>query len=667
MSKRDDEIKKEFLTRYKNQWDRNQYFRDDYDENLKSYVGHRNPSDYPLAFNENFNRILPIIETLLSRFMDQIYQTSNIVSVKPRHSRDVERAKAVEGVLNFQMSNLNNIDTQGGSYLTLMKWFKNTLMFGKGITKAYWRKEERISPKRMALQEPEFDRLGNFQGMKTIDHVSQEWQTVYDGPYVETIHPKLFVPHVEYKDIQKMPAVFLVYSRSLDYVKRQSDKGIYKNLKDLSVEPQAGAGNEPTDSREAVIRSLEMESAALTEDEITNRKTKEIDILECYGKCILEDSSYTVGSGYKIKGREEEVIAHIGNYSALLSLQKNTYGMRPLFDMGAYLHPELYWDIGLIKLTRGIQEQVNNLGNLRMANAFMMINPMIKVDMNSDIDPEALKWKPFGIVPVESMDDVEPLIVPDTNSNLFMEQENFYKSTIQDLMGMYDYGMGQTPQRQERVGVVYGIQAMGEARAKLLLMSMDYLGLRPLLKYLMILNTFHLPSGFEYRIGASDGPQQFGNIFGEDIHSDFDFAARYTSMEPALGKQARSQQLVQMAGMWAENPWINQYQYTKLMMELMDIREAEYLLKNPQQFAQEQAEAQKAAMMAEQQTAQFETQGKIAKSQVDSQGRLTQGQQDNQGKLQIQGMKSITDLAIAGIEAETAKGIAREKPAKAAN
>jgi len=492
-------------------------------------------------------------------------------------------------------------------------------------------------------------------------------QTVYDGPYVETIHPKLFVPDIEYKDIQKMPAVFLVYTRSLDEVKKMADKGIYKNLKDLSVNPQGEASGEPRDSREAVIRSLEMEGAQLTEDEITSRKTVDIDILECYGKVILEDSSYTVGSGYKIKGREEEVIAHIGNYSALLSLQKNTYGMRPLFDMGCYMHPELYWDIGLVTLTKGIQEQVNNLANLRIANAMMMINPMIKVNMNADIDPKALVWKPFGIIPVEDSQDVEPMIVPDTNSNLFMEQENFYKSTIQDLMGMYDYGMGQTPQRQERVGVVYGIQAMGEARAKLLLMSMDYLGLRPLLKYLMILNTFHLPSGFEYRIGASDGPQQFGNIFGEDIHSDFDFAARYTSMEPALGKQARAQQLVQMAGMWAENPWINQYQYTKLMMELLDIREAEYLLKNPQQFAQEQQQAQQAQMMAQQMEANLETQGKIAKSQVDSQGRLAQGQQDNQGKMQVQGLKSMTDLAIAGIEAESAEKVAREKPTSSSN
>jgi len=190
-------------------------------------------------------------------------------------------------------------------------------------------------------------------------------------------------------------------------------------------------------------------------------------------------------------------------------------------------------------------------------------------------------------------------------------------------MGMYDYNMGQTPQRQERVGVVYGIQQMGEARAKLLLMSMDHLGIRPLLRYLMVLNTFHLPSGFEFRIGAGGGEQQeFSQIFGDSIHSNFDFAARYTSMEPALGKMQRGAQLVQLAGMWKDNPWINQYQWNKTLLELNDVREADYLLKQPQQFQQEMQQQVQSEMMRKQKEEQFDAEGKIAKSKVDSQGRL---------------------------------------------
>lgn len=182
---------------------------------------------------------------------------------------------------------------------------------------------------------------------------------------------------------------------------------------------------------------------------------------------------------------------------------------------------------------------------------------------------------------------------------------------------------------------------MGEARAKLLLMSMDYLGVRPLLKYMMVLNTFHLPSGFEYRVCNAE-QIQFGRIFSGDIHPEFDYAARYTSMEPALGKQFRAQQLIQMAQLWAQSPWINQFQFNKVLMELLDIREAELLIKSPQQFQQEIQSQQQAAMMAEVMKQRYETEGKLALSSADTKGALA-----------VEDKRIMGDLALAAIDQET--------------
>ncbi|RLC75583.1 MAG: hypothetical protein DRJ03_30070 [Chloroflexi bacterium] len=647
MNKKDEKIFKHLMQQYKIQYDLNGYNRDNYDENLEYYLSYRNSQEYPLAFNESFNKILPIIYTILSRFMDQMYQTSNIVSVKPRKNKDINNAKSVEAVLNYQLESLNNIDNQGGSYLTMMKWFFNALTFGKGIVKCYWKKEERISPKRLVLPIPEFDGRGNLVGMRPYDHLTQEMQIAYDGPYVEVLHNKLFVPHPNYRSIAKMPAVFLVYSRSIDYIKKMANKGVYKNIKELGFESTGGAGHHPTDSTEAWIKSIGIEGGIQIDDINSEQTTPEVDVIEAYTKLILKDNPYEVGSGIKIKGLEEEAIIHIGNYKTILSIQRNTYGVRPLFDIGCYMHPEMYWDVGLVRLTKGIQKQIDNMANLRMQNAFMQINQMIRVDPNSDVDPESLVWRPFGIVPAME-GEVEALTVPDYNSNIFAEQMSFFDSTIQDLTGMYDYNMGQTPKRQERVGVVYSLQAMGEARAKLMLMSMDYLGIRPLLKHMMLLNTFHLPSGFEFRV--SDGPgQQFNQIFGQDIHSDFDYAARYTAMEPALGKQARGQQLVQMAPLMQQNPWINQYQWTKTLLELADVRESEQLLKQPQQFAQEMQQQQQAAMMAEQLKEKLEGDKKIRVSDKDFQEQLVLNEQEHGH-----------NLALAALEGE----LANEKSAE---
>lgn len=644
MTKREQDIFDYLMRLYRDYWDRNDYNRENYNEDLEYYIGYRNSDRYPLAYNHVFNRILPIIYTLLSRFMDQLYQSGNIVSVRPRKSRDVNNAKNVEAVLNYQLESLNDIDMQGGSYLTMLKWMFNAVTFGKGIVKAYWRKEDRISPRRIMLPKPNFDQFGNFQGMDVIDYISQEMQTVYDGPYVEVLHNKLFVPHPEFKSIQLMPACFVVYSKSMDYVKGKVEDGTYRKkcLSELGKEG-SGAGHLERDTEERTHKSMDIEGA-LTKAEIEDKqKSPDIDIIEAYAKLIFDDAPYEVGSGLKIKGREEEAIIHIGNYSTILSIQRNEYGIRPLFDIPCYMHPEMYWDIGLIRLTKGIQEQINTLANTRMQNVMMMINQMIKVQADADIDPQALKWKPFGIIPVEDMADVQAFGVPDYNSNMFREQEDFYQNTIHDLTGMYPYNMGQTPQRQERVGVIHSLQSMGEARAKLMLMSMDYLGIRPLLKYMMVLNTFHLPSGFEYRFTNQD-QEGFGQIFGSDIHPDFDYAARYTAMEPALGKQFRAQQLVQMAQMWMQSPWVNQFQMIKTVMELLDIQEADSLLKSPQQFQQEMAQQQKAQMM--------QAQMPLRLQQEKAKGKLMEEAQEFQFEKQLKDQEFQHNVALEAIKQE---------------
>jgi len=616
MNSHEEEIFRYVMKIYKSQWDLNEYNRSNYDEELEYYLGYRNGNNYPLAYNEVFNRILPLIYTILSRFMDQLYQSGNIVSVKPRKKRDIENAKAVESVLNFQMENLNSIDEGGGSYNIMLKWFFNMLNFGKGIIKAYWRKEDRITPRRIAQPMPKFDRFGNFQGWDVADYISMENSTIYDQPYLEVLHNKICVPHPEYKSIQKMPAFFCVYKRSVEYARKLAEQGTWRNINELFPQGGHSASHHEKDSHEAFMKSIDIERASNFDDEPEDDlKAKDIDIIEGYMKLILEDEPYEVGSGIKIKGPEEEVIVHVGNYNTILSIQRNPYHIRPFFDLSCYMQPEMFWDVGIIRLAKGIQEQINNLANLRMQNAMMQINQMIRVDPESEIDPAMLTWRPFGVVPA-NQGEIEPITLPDYNSQIFMEQERFFENTVQDLAGIYDYNKGVTPQRQERVGVVYSIQSMGEARAKLMLMSADHQGMRPLLRYMMILNTFHLPSGFEYRVydGSDMG---FGQIFGDDIHPDFDFAARYTAMEPALGKQFRVQSLLQLAPILQQSPWINQHQWLKTILELGDIREADYLLKTPEQFSQEMQQNQKMQMMAARMEKELETKQKLLESHKD--------------------------------------------------
>jgi len=598
MNKRDTEAFKHFLTIYKHQYDLNQQARDNYDDDLEYYVQYRNENDYPLAYNMTFPQLLPRILNMLSRMLEQLYQggANDLVGVRPRKRADVERASRVQGLLNYQLESLNDCYYGGGSFLFNEQWMRNALAWGTGIAKVYWKKEERISPRRQPYPVPVMDRMGRVQGFEWKSIIQNEPQIVYDAPYAEVIHNKLFIPHPHYKNIQEMPHAFCVYRKSMDYVREMQKKGKYKNVKEIGWQkPSAfvGLGSRyPDDSMEAFAKSLEIENYVDIQETRVDRVAPMIDIIEGYGKYIFpeDDSPYEVGSGVKIKGKESEAIIHIGNYKTLLSLQKNTYGYKPFFNIGAYRHPELFWDMGLIRLGKTVQEQYDTLANTRYQGALMLVNPMLMIDDSADIPIESLIWKPFGFVPggmENGQPMVSPLTIPDTFANTFAQQEEFFKSTIEDMTGQYRYNMGATPTRQEAVGVMHSLQAMGESRTKLLLMTMDYQGFQPLLKYMMLLNTFHLPDNFETRISTNQG-MQFAPLFAGDIHPDYDFTARYTAMEPALGRHFKAQTLLQYAQMWDQSPYLQHYEFMKAIMEMMDFYDTDKYLKNPQQVAQEQ-------------------------------------------------------------------------------
>jgi len=617
MNEKDLKCFKHFISAYDHQFKLNSYQRAAYDEDLEYYVSYRDEQRYPLVYNMQFNKLLPRVQNVLARFMEQLYQggAHNLVSVRPRKRADVERAPRVQGLLNYQLETLNNIDEHGGSFLFNLMWMQNALSWGNGIAKMYWKREERITPRRYQIPVPQTDAMGNVINVQWIDMTAEVPMVLYDQPYAEVIHNKTFIPHPHYKSIQKMPFVFCVYKRSIDYLKRMADKGVYKNISDIgwtgiregSYPSYGSAMSTGLDSGEAFAKSLEIEGAYFEDIFESDYKTPEVDVIEGYGKYIFPEdvAPYEVGSGVQIKGKESEAICHIGNYKTLLKIEKNKYHTRPFFNISGYMHPELFWDIGFIRLGKHIQEQVNNLGNARFQNAMMMVNQMLMVREDSDIDPAALVSKPAGIIPVEDPQnpDVVPLAIPDiSQSNVFREQEEFFEQTISEMTGETPYNMGGTPPRQEYVGTIYSLQAVGQARAKLLMMTMDHQGFQPFLRHMMLLNTYHLPSGSEARI-VSNGQEGFTPMFAGDLHFDYDFTARYTSMEPSLGKHFKAQQLIQYANLWYQNPlttsYLQHYQFMKSIMEMMDFKDVDKYLYSPEQVQAMQQAQQKQSLQLE--------------------------------------------------------------------
>jgi len=525
---------------------------------------------------------------------------------------------------------LNNIDFQGGSYMVFFQWFLSALIHGKGIVKAYWRKEERSMPRRIEIPIPKIEN-GRVVGQEFFEVWAEEPTTVYDSPYVENIPVRQFMPDPEYRQIQEMPVCAHIHKKSVTWIRMMQEIGEFNNnavdvgkatSEYRSTRSQARTGSGQSiewEEFQQVFRDIE-EAYTIEEIQSDEHKANDIDIVDCYGKYRLGEGKTVLGEGLTFAPIEQEVICTIANYDTVVKLEPVKYGMKPFFDVGAHINPHRYWDIGMIELTKDVLEMYDNIANLRAHDSMMKVNTMIKVQTDSDIDPRSLVWKPFGIIPVENMNDIELMESPDYTSHTFNEQIQFFESVIQDVTGIYDYAKGVTPERQEHVGTISSLQSVAENRIKLLILTMDYMGIRPLLKYMMMLNTHHLPSGFEFRVTDAVEGEQFKRVWGSDLHVDYDFEARYAALEPALAKSGRINALMQLSQAWAQDPTVNQYEFKKAVLELMDMVNPDKFLKDPKVVQQEMQKQQQQQMMEK--LAPVQAQGEAQKALADEKTKL---------------------------------------------
>ena len=405
MNEKEKEAYSYFIQSYHRLKDLNQPYRDKFDKYDEHYRGYRNPNKYPFAYNYSMRKIIPVIYTILSNIMSHIYRTGgDIVAVKPRKSANVEGADLVSGVLNYQLQNLNDVDFQGGSYMIMLQWILSTLVHGKGIVRAYWRKDEQLMPKRLMLRIPQFniDNMGNtyIEGEEPREVMIEQMQIMYDGPYIENIPVRHWLPDPEYRSIQQMPCCAHIYTKSIDWLKKMQIAGMFKNVGELGKHTELVKSSGPVDTAEFKMKSEEIEGAwTVAEIETDRHKANNLDIIDLFGKYSLGGAIYDIDSKINWKGKEDEVICTIANYDTVIKLEKTRYGVKPFFDIGCHINLTRYWDIGVIELVKDILEAYDNIVNLRVQNSMMKVNEFSsKRRMKYAIDPY-IHLGPFAVDP----------------------------------------------------------------------------------------------------------------------------------------------------------------------------------------------------------------------------------------------------------------------------
>ena len=128
----------------------------DYTRQYRSKI--ENEAEYPYMARLFIPYSFTSVETTIPRIMSAIFSSDPIIAVKPRIEDDVENAKTMEQLLNYQIEQMNLFNTS-------IPLLKDACITGTLISKIDWKKESRTK-KRIAMEEvfSNYDEMGNPMG-----------------------------------------------------------------------------------------------------------------------------------------------------------------------------------------------------------------------------------------------------------------------------------------------------------------------------------------------------------------------------------------------------------------------------------------------------------------------------------------------------------------------
>jgi hypothetical protein len=279
---------------------------------------------------------------------------------------------------------------------------------GHGILKSYWNYTEGMVKRQVAGSKPIYDDEENYLGSVPTLEWEESTGVIRDHSTSEVVDPRDFVMHEAARALQPTEpggAQYLFHRcwYSYEQLLMQQKAGYLKNVTQLT-------------------ESLDFSDEYAQEREIweKNRTKDMIEVLEYW--CFEDGQVYRTLIGNRIvelRAREASPFNH-GEYP---------------FSLGSQMgHPFQTGGISDMEVIAELQEILWELMNQRLDNVELINNAIMLI--RSDVeDPEAFEWYPGAQWPVESVDQVQPLVPPYQIAEVSLQAEALIKGDLQNTTG----------------------------------------------------------------------------------------------------------------------------------------------------------------------------------------------------------------------------------------
>lgn len=353
---------------------------------------HRIP-DQKAAFRSNL--FIPMAFQLVETILPRMIANDPSFRFEPRRQEDSENNEAVE-----QMSSLIKYQLKRADFFKkLTMWAKDTLMFGTGILKIWW---ERNDAKEI-----------NDPSVEVVDLLD-----FYPDPKAVSIEGGDFMIH---RSI--VPLTML--KKAVD----SSGKKVYHNLDAIKENSNEEASNKIFMTNDRSMTVGDIDARLVLGTPYRQSVTRQVEVMEYWGIYGEED---------------EEWIITVANRNKVIRAEKNMYpnGQRPFIKMEIDPNNFLFYGTGIIDPIEGLQNAQNDVRNLRIDNANLINNKTFLVLKDADVNETELVSRPGGVIYQGVPGGVSILETPDIMQSAYQE-EAMIKQDAQETVGISDIINGQ--------------------------------------------------------------------------------------------------------------------------------------------------------------------------------------------------------------------------------
>lgn len=485
----------------------------------KLYRNYRDISDSPYKSNIFVPYIFSKVETVVPKMLGTMFNTRPIISVQPRKGSSEDLSLLLETLLEYQLD-----EDQLEFFSKILEFFKECAIYGSSFAKII----------------PKF----NDDDLASFNYID-----------IEPIDLFHVFPDYRAKSIRRMKYVIQLSYIDYDELESMYRAGFYQNVPEL----------------------LGMLEAINTVDEYKKKRLSSVGILDEYAfdanRQIVEVLEYW----------DRENIYTIGARRQVLKKEKNPFGGLLPFIMARYVpvQHELY-GIGIPEIAESLQTELNDVRNQRMDNVNLIINRMFVANKYADIDFDSLISYPGNVILTNDVNAIVPIATPDVTQSAYREEE-IIKGDIDSATGEYPYDAGQPPIRRETATGIVKLQQASNVRFDTVVKMLEFTVLRNIAKMFLWLDyNFMEPEEFARIVGVDEYAARDGDAFYRqditEVLKQYNFQPMGSSTTAV--KEVRIQQMMQAYQLFNGDPYINQLELRKMLLDAFDIKATRKLLQN---------------------------------------------------------------------------------------